>query len=278
MFPVRSVALLKIRRRADLENSLFVEDNDIVDAANTHLETAYNACIEAYGDNVFADECVISGIPNVATAQPMTWPTKLQTRYVLPLNFGRLLRCEFVIGTVSYHSGSNGVSYWLDNGQSNIRWTPMHPIDLSGVVYDTTPEDWSEGRVGYWLNTNASVRTFDTPDPSFVFSIAFLPVLKSTVSVHIIYVPCAPQWGMDDTGYIKLPDIAWRYVQEATAADLVEQQRADSRPFRANAVAALAELKASKLEPDLANPMQTTDIYGGGNIGHNNGLLRNPWT
>jgi hypothetical protein len=268
MFPLRSQAILKIRNRADLANSMFVDDAELVDLLNDNIEIAYHHCVAAYGDTTFANDTVLSGIAYNQPSPSTTWPTgyvnngsgveALRTRFTLPPDFGRLLRCEWVLGKITLHT--------LDSGQPNIEWIPMHPLDMQGMVFDSTPQDWRLGQVGYWISSHPSTPQGETDDASFRFSISFLPVPKSVVSIHFIYVPDAPAYGTDDTGVIKLPDLAWRFVREATSADLLEKQRSDSSALRANAAMYLADIDNSKLHPDFANPARTVDIYGGSSI------------
>jgi hypothetical protein len=266
-----------------MENSLFVTDKEIIDLANEHLSTVYNACVEAYGDNVFADEFLISGMSPAAGSQgtpATTWPVTLNfngggreaiaSKFTLPANFSRLLRCEFVAGTVTSHTTMTGHYFTLDNGAPNITWTPMRPIDLAGAVIDSTPQEWKDRYVSYWLSSHPSTASGETENSGFTFCISFLPIPSTIVSIHILYVPSAPQWNADDSGLIKVPDIAWRYVRESTVADVLEKQRSDSRAFRGNAAQAMMEIKTSKIEPDFANPQETTDVggFGVGSTGH----------
>jgi hypothetical protein len=290
MFPIRSIAAAKIRRRADMENSLFVTDDEIMELANDNLEIAYHHCVAAYGDTCFAAESWISGLGN-GPHIPTTWPTgsvdhytgmgvsdalAVQSRYQLPTNFGRLLRCEWVKGelTYEYPTGSTGALVVETQGAANTRWTPMHPFDVIGSIYDSTPRDWIESEVAYWLTAYPGP---DLPpelqpiaplsvDPTVPnFWIAFLPVPATVVSIHIQYVPIAPAWN-DDTSNIRLPELAWKFVREATAADILEKQRSDSSALRGNAALYLADIQNSKLHPDFANPQGTVDIYGGSGI------------
>jgi hypothetical protein len=277
MFPVRSQAVLKVRQRADMENSMFVTDAEIVDFLNDNLEIAYHHCVAAYGDTTFANDFVISGLGYNQPTPPTTWPTGQmyqagvrvaeQTRFALPTDFSRLLRCEFTTGLITTIQASSG-SYNALSAPEKL-WTPMHPIDLQGSILDTTPRDWIEGAVGYWITSHPGPtmpQSLDPTDDSSTFWISFLPVPKSVVSVHLHYVPGAPSWGTSDTGLIRLPDLAWKYVREATAADLLEKQRSDSSALRGNASMYLADIQGSKLGPDFANPQGTVDVYGGSGI------------
>lgn len=277
MFPVRSVAIQKIRNRADMANSMFLDDDEIIDLANDNLEIAYHHCVAAYGDSTFATELVISGISQNSTGQCTTWPEGpayvngvqqgIQTRYNMPVDFGRLLRCEFANGTID-SSMINGVTYH-PMSQPQTRWYPMHPIDLQGIVYDGTPRDWLPAHVCYWIQAHPGPGLpfeLGQNDSYTQFWISFLPIPRTVVSVHLTYVPVAPAWGMDDSALIRLPDLAWKFVREATAADLMEKQRADSSALRGNAGMYLADIENSKIRPDFANPPQVVDIYGGSDL------------
>jgi hypothetical protein len=273
MFPTRSAAIQKIRNRSDLGESMFVTDDEIIDLANDNLEIAYHHCVSAYGDSTYASDYVISGLGINSQNPPTTWPTSyastagvLQatpTRMPLPADFSRLLRCEWTPGTIStVVSGS--VSFYQLVAQPEREWTPMYPIDLQGTSLNTTSRDWRQGSVGYWISAHPGPEmpaTLDPSDPTQTFFISFLPVPHSVVSVHLHYVPTAPAWGNDDTGNIRLPDLAWKYVRESTAADLMEKQRSDSTALRANAANYMVDLDRAKLTPDFANAPQTIDVY-----------------
>jgi hypothetical protein len=286
MFPVRSAAIQKIRNRADMAESMFVTDDELIDLANDNLEIAYHHCVSAYGDSTFASDFVISGLGANAPSTPTTWPTSyvasagvmqaIPTRMPLPSDFGRLLRCEWTKGTISTIQAGSGSFYQL-SAQPERAWSPMYPIDLQGTVFDSTPRDWHQRSVGYWITTHPGPGmpdTLDPSDPTQTFFISFLPVPHSVVSIHLHYVPLAPSWGSDDSGNIRLPDLAWKYVREATAADLMEKQRSDSTALRANAATYMADLDGAKLHPDFANAPMTVDAYAGrfphGNSNHTN--------
>ena len=276
MFPVRSAAISKIRNRADLAESMFIDDDELIDLANDQVEIAYHHCVSAYGDTTFATELVISGIGG-GSGQATIWPEGpaivggiqqgVQTRFNLPMDFGRLLRCEFCEGTVG-SAMINGLTYHL-MAQPNVRWFPMLPFDIAGSAYDSTPKDWLQEQVAYWIQAHPGPNLpfeLNQNDSYSQFWISFMPVPKAIVSVHLIDVPIAPAWGADDSYLIRLPDLAWKYVREATAADLLDKQRSDSSTLRQNAMQYLADIENAKLHPDFGNAPGTVDIYGGSGV------------
>lgn len=279
MFPVRSVAMDTILRRADMYNSRFVSPTELTNLMNDNLEIAYHHLVAALGDMTFCADCIIPGIGGTGTIGgiPVTWPTQAgasttqSSRWALPADFGRLIRCEWTPGGITAVStlSGHGQVWQLDNGAPNIRWVPMHPFDIAGSVYDSTPRNWSETEVAYWITSYPGPtlpKELNDQDVTTRYWIAFLPVPSSQVAVHILYIPQPPTWGTDDTGVIRLDDLAWKFVREATAADLLEKQRSDASPYRNNAAQYLADIDNMALRPDNANPPATVDIYGGSSV------------
>lgn len=264
MFPVRSAAIQKIRNRSDMAESMFITDDEIIDLANDQLELAYHACVSAYGDSTFATELFIN-VP-ASTGQATSWPSASTTRYHLPADFGRLLRSEFAPGTITSSTVNGTTTHLMQT--PNTHWTPMHPFELAGDTYNSTPTEWQQRGVEYWIQAHPGPTLPSelwANDTTSHFWISFLPVPKTAITVHLIYVPTAPQWGNDDSDLIRLPDLAWKFVRESTAADILEKQRSDSTQLRANAAQYLADLTGAKLHPDFANPPMTVDVYGHGN-------------
>jgi hypothetical protein len=251
---------------------------------NRHIASIYKDCITAFGTSTFAQRLVIA---NLSSGEPQTavvWPNTRKsvatvarietTEFNMPVNFARLLRCDWTRGNASAHVVDGGEYFTLS--QDNFCWTPMHPVDIQGEIYDTRPAEWIEGRVRYWLKTypGAGVATeHATTDLTTVWWMAFLPPPKSVVSVNIFYVPIAPAYtDADATINIHLPDEAWNFVLNSTAADMIRKREGDDKALRAAALGAREEIVTSDLAPDHANPMATIDI-GGNHFGRR----RNVW-
>jgi hypothetical protein len=274
-FPLYSDALLAIRRRADMENSLFVVDAEIADLANDHLETIYSALLQAEGETVYASSTAFTLGPGTSSTTPTTWPNPTTnpsapqpSKFNLPADFRSLLRAEWCMGSITVGTeGSPVIGTAYQVPVPNYSWSPMHPIDITGGVYDSTPYQWIQGRVGYWISKSATtpqktqdVETLATPLP---YQIAFLPVPKQAVSVHILYIPTAPVLVSGDATKVNLPRKAWMAVRELTAADLLDKQRSDSSALRASGMQHLADLINDPINPDDANPPQTVEWFGG---------------
>jgi hypothetical protein len=275
MFPVRSEAILEIMRRADMENSQFIDPSELISLANAHVRRAYREVVAAYGEATFVSDYIISDLVASSQQLPTTWPTgptlvngvrvAQQTLFPLPTDFGAMLRCQFTQGAIqTIETDNDSVIYQTTN--NNQFWTPMHAVEPIGMVFDSTPRSWNEGQVGYWIQAKPSSLYGFLDDKPVFFAIAFLPVPVGIVSVHIQYVPTPPQWGLDDTVTIVLPDDAWRYVRDATAAELLEKERSDASVMNAKAAQALDDIQKSRLNPDFASAPQVVDVYGGSGI------------
>ena len=285
MFPNRSEAVLQVRRRALMENSLFVKDPEIVTIMNRHLVSIYKHCLTALGADTFAERFVIAGIGADAGKPAAMWPNTLKTiagvsavettAFPLPADFYRLLRCDWCNGTVSV-SVQTGGTFWL-TGANKVDWCPMQRVEIRNGVIDDTPREWIAGLVGYWLKGTPGGMTFaeNGTDTTTTWWIAFLPPPSVAVSVSIWYVPKCPTYSMqDDTNLIRLQDEAWEYVVNMTAAELLEKQGRDASARTSAALDAKGDLLTSNLSPDDENVPGTIDV-GGSQAPH--GRRRNVW-
>jgi len=285
MFPKRSEAVLQVRQKALMENSLFVKDNEIVTVMNRALLSIYPHCLTALGADTYAERCVISGIGSEANKPAALWPNTYQsvggvpqveqTSFPLPSDFLRLLRCDWCVGIATSHTTTNGV-YWT-TGASKVDWCPMQRVEIRSGVIDDTPREWATGLVGYWLKGTPGAMTFVENGTGTITDwwIAFLPAPSTTVSVSIWYVPKAPTYSMqDDTNYIRLPDYAWEYVLNTAAAELMEKQGRDASARVARAGQAKTDLLTTSGTPDDENTWGTIDI-GGTQAPH--GRRKNVW-
>jgi hypothetical protein len=285
MFPKRSDAVLQVRRRALMENSLFVKDTEIVTMMNRHTRSVYKHCLTALGADTFAERFVISGIGSEANKPTVLWPNTQKlvagnpvveaTEFSLPTDFYRLLRCDWCQGTVQVSVQSGG-TYWI-TGANKVDWCPMERVEIRTGVIDDTPREWASGLVGYWLKGTPGGMSFveQSGDITTTWWIAFLPPPSLAVSVSIWYVPMAPQFSLtDDTNLIKLQDEAWEFVMNNTAAEMMEKQGRDSSARTAAAMTAKGELLTSQVGPDDENAWGTIDV-GGSQVPH--GRRRNVW-
>lgn len=285
MFPKRSDAVLQVRRRALMENSLFVKDPEIVTIINRHLASIYKHCLTALGADTFAERFVISGMGADAGKPAAMWPNTQKTiggvpaveatAFPLPIDFYRLLRCDWCKGTV-LPSAQTGGTYW-PTGANKTDWCPMQRVEIRTGVIDDSPREWAAGLVAYWLKGTPGATTFleNGTDITTSWWIAFLPPPSSAVSVSIWYVPKAPQYtAQDEANLIRLQDEAWEYVANATAAELLEKQGRDAAARRAAAADAKGDLLTSFIGVDDENAYGTIDV-GASQAPH--GRRRNVW-
>ena len=285
MFPKRSDAVLQVRRRALMENSLLVKDPEIVTMMNRHVRSVYKHCLTALGADTFAERFVISGIGSEANKPTVMWPNTQKlvagspvveaTEFSLPTDFYRLLRCDWCPGTVQASVQSGG-TYWI-TGANKVDWCPMERVEIRTGVIDDTPREWASGLVGYWLKGTPGGMSFveQSGDITTTWWIAFLPPPSLAVSVSIWYVPMAPQFSLtDDTNLIKLQDEAWEFVMNNTAAEMMEKQGRDSSARTSAAMTAKGELLTSQVGPDDENAWGTIDV-GASQVPH--GRRRNVW-
>lgn len=270
MFPKRSEAILRIRQRALMENSLFVKDTEIIAMANRAITVVYKHCLTALGADTYARRMVISGIGADASKPPVIWPNVYKndvsvppevTSFPLWSDFYKLLRCDWVKGTVVAQSSGLG-TYWT-TPQNTVNWCPMQRLEFRSGVIDDSPREWSTGLVAYWLRANHDgYGGIDVAaNASNTWWISFLPPPASAVSVCIWFIPTAPKYfDQDGTDQIRLPDDAWEYVLNTTAAEMLEKQGRDASARRGAAGAALSELLTSNVVPDEQNVQGTIDI------------------
>lgn len=267
MFPATTQAILAVRRRADMENSQFIDDDEIIELMNDNVEIVYHACVAARGETFFSASCILGPLPNPgsdgrsAVFPNMTFQAGMPvpTRYDLPADFFSLIRCEWCPGTIT--ESVNGAEKAFVSNAPNTTWYPMKSLDIVGKVLDTTPRDWIGDEPRYWITASAqhpaAAQDIGGSNGTSEMQIAFYPIPRSTVAVHILYVPDYPKFNTEHQ--IRMPSLAWKYVREATAADLLEKQRSDSGALRANAEKYMADLINTPLNPDNAEPPQTID-------------------
>jgi hypothetical protein len=282
VFPKRSDAILAARQLSNMERNRFVTDTEIRDMMNRHIASIYKDCITAFGASTYAQRLLISGLTSSGAAAIAIWPNTIKTgppviettEFAMPANFERLLRCDWVRGTVTAVADAKGQYFTIT--QDNVAWTPMHPVDLQGDIWDTTPREWIEGRVRYWLKTYPgadSATEHAAADTTTVWWMAFLPPPVAVVNVHIFYIPKAPAYtDADATINIHLPNEAWNFVLHSAAADMIRKREGDDKALRTAALSARQEIITGDLSPDHANPMSTIDIGG-----NSSGRRRNVW-
>ena len=262
-FPLRTAAILAIRRRADMVNSPFVTDDEIVDLLNDNLEFIWRECVSAYGESVFCKETTINVTQFGASSGP--WPatggpgaTVTVTRYSLPTDFQRLIRAEWSEGTL----GISGPDYTV-SGQRQPVWYAMRPIDVVRMPRITEARAWVGYQPGYWVSANMGPATLtELGNGTVPFYISFWPLPNAAVCVHIFYLPNCPRYGAtDNASFCNLNQLAWQYVRDATAAMLLEKQRSDSSALQSSAARALAAVQGEQQTVDT-NPRGTIDVYG----------------
>jgi hypothetical protein len=260
-FPVRSAAILAIRRRADMVNNQFVTDDELIDLANDNLEFVYRECVTAYGESVFLRESIFNISSGSSTAG--TWPATVggsisATRYPLPTDFLRLIRAEWSEGV-----GSQVGDVWTISGQTQPIWYAMRPIDPVRLPRITESRTWVGQEPAYWITGNMGPAVLtELNSLTATFFISFWPFPATAVCVHLFYLPACPRYGSaDNSVFINLNQLAWQYVRETTAAQLLEKQDRDASALRAASTAALVAIREEQQQVDT-NPRGTIDVYG----------------
>jgi hypothetical protein len=285
---------LAIRRAADMVDSGFVTDGEIDLMIESSVGALHDILCAQYGDEYWSTQTWIQVSPGSNTQ--IAWP-KLQTTaaspdrgypsaYALPDDFVRLVRAEFVVGTVTRNSAKMGPDVGpyvtdVDNtwslSASDKTAYPMHRIETAGQRIDMQPREWRQTHVGYrlrhgpaWALQYARMDVgggFPLYERKYVNGnlIEFLPVPAGSYAVQITYVP-APTL---------LPDHPFpQYLICDCAALCLEKQQSDSSTLRALQQREVQRIEQYARTADAANPPMCVDIYASNRIGTNRG---EPW-
>lgn len=283
---------LAIRRAADMVNSQFVTDKEIDLMIDSSVGALYDILCQQYGDEYWSTVTWIQVSPG--TNSQIAWP-KLQTTaaspdrgypsaYALPDDFVRLVRAEFLVGTVTRQSatmGSVGGVHWTaaDNtwalSASDKTAYPMHRIETAGQRIDMQPREWTQTHVGYRLRHGPAwaLQASGVDGVTILYErayvmgslIEFLPVPAGSYAVQITYVPEATL----------LPNHPFpNYLIYDCAALCLEKQQSDSSTLRALQQREVNRIEQYSRTPDAANPPMVVDVYGSNRIPRGRGY---PW-
>jgi hypothetical protein len=289
----------QILRHADMVGSLFVSDvelNALIDLTTRQL---YDVLVAQYGDEYFCTTQwfgVNSGVPPLGPL--VAWPnttfgtglTRGATQevsqniaapdFLLPENgskssfliasdFMRLLRAEFVAGTVTQNAMDvyTGIpptgaetryepQYVINTTDQYSR--PMSRIDTVGADMLLRNQDWEQGDVRYRLRygTTRVISRVSVMGPwqeTVVDGnvIDFLPVTNGKYAVCLTYVP-KPRLLIDDTKDFAYPFP--EFIVHGCAAYCLEKERSDSSVQRQLQAAVRESIVQESRTTDAANP------------------------
>lgn len=296
---------LRIRQQADMVNSTFVDDiteiNPWIDTATADL---YDFLVSRFGDSKFAkpawlnirhDWTEAGTLGTIATDPTTMWPSNVKayeiaphanaadgdirlrspevipgygvaTGYVLPFDFSRLVRIQFLPGYVTQPIilgppppplTTTIPPVWrlvLSGPQTTM--LPMRPMDLSEDALDYTPRSWLQSVPSYRL-VHGPHRYAAGTDLAATMSwiqstiVQFLPVPTERYAVQIFYVPKARVLAGDTENFgYDFPE--WIILD--CAAQCLEKQQQDSRPLRGRLEQLKNRIQNEARTVDAANP------------------------
>lgn len=284
---------LAIRQRADMVGSPFVTDDEIDTWIDASVADLHDLLVAQYGAEYWSKTTWLQVLQQ--QDQQLGWPTSFvdmsrgrfdgpdynapETCFALPSDFARLVRCQFMVGTVTRDAvavGPSSSSYSFELPENwcmvvtDRRAYPMHHIDTVGQMIDMAPQDWTQTRVGYRLR-RGNGRTLIGPThttgggaPIYEWAyhngtvIDFLPIPSGSYAIQVTYSP-KPSL---------LPDHPFpEYLIFDCAASCLEKQRSDSSVLRALQERVKARIEREGQTPDAANPPKMVDVYGSNRIG-----------
>jgi hypothetical protein len=291
----RSELRTAIRRGADMVNSLFVTDDELDNWIDLSVASLYDILVAQYGDEYWSSTTWIQVRPGTDTT--IAWPrleigvdtalagpdTGYPSSYILPDDFVRLVRCQYLAGTVTRQQVEVGeltahapetVYNWTLNCPDKHAY-PMHRIDTPGQEIDFTPRSWLQTHVGYRLRRGVGQQLrYVGFDAAPIYSVVtrtgtvidFLPVPDAYYAVQVTYVPRP----------MLLPNHPFpEYLINDCIALCLEKQQSDSSVQRALQARVVEQIQQYSRTPDAANPPKIVDVYGSNRIPGSNSRL--PW-
>jgi len=295
----RSELREQILRHADMVGSLFVSDVELNALIDLNTRQLYDVLVAQYGDEYFCKTQWFGVNSSLPTLGPLVaWPNTTfgtglthgltqevdqnvaATDFLLPENgskssfliasdFMRLLRAEFVSGTVT----QNTIAVYTGIPPTGVetRYEPQYIVTTTDQYsrpmsrVDTVGEDmfrgkrsWEQGDVRYRLRygTTRVIYRTDIAAPWFEVVvdgvvIDFLPVTDSKYAVCLTYVP-KPRLLTEDTRAFAYPFP--EFVIHGCAASCLEKERSDSSVQRQLQAAVRESIVQESRTTDAANP------------------------
>jgi hypothetical protein len=294
---------LRIRQQADMVGSLFVDDttelNPWIDTATADL---YDFLVSKFGDSKFArsawlnvrhDWAEAATLGTVPTDPRTAWPTNVQaynltsgdialqspqavpangiaSGYILPFDFSRLVRIQFVPGYVTQAIDIvppdvlTAPIWRLIRTGSQSEMVPMRPMDISGMTMDLTPRSWTQTEPLYHL-AHGPHRFASGTEAAMTMQwiqstiVQFLPLPTERYAVQVLYVPKVRTLDGDteEFGY-DFPE----WVILDCAAQCLEKQQQDSKPLRVRLETLKNRIQNEARTNDAANPKMVSMYRG----------------
>lgn len=291
----RSELREQIRHNADMVGSLFVSDVELNALIDMHTRQLYDVLVAQYGEEYYCRTqwLGVNMIDQHSIGQFVAWPNQTfgtslakplvqtipdviagdvflplggcKSSFVLAADFLRLLRVEFVRGTIRQTTiavitggGGNANSPQVEVITSDREAFPIRRIDTPGQSMSLVPEDWTSNNVRYRLRAG-QWRIISRNDEMAPLAeavvrgtaIDFLPIPSSQYAVQLTYVPKALLLADDTTQFLyDFPE----FVIHGCAAACLEKERSDSSVQRQLQKAVEQAIVQKSRTPDAANP------------------------
>jgi hypothetical protein len=283
----RDELVQRIREAADMVGSDFVSNAELDGWIDTSIRSLYWLLVDKYGAEYFSASTWLQvrpgtdpnvGWPRLTLNPESEYPSPdlgYSSAYALPDNFERIIRVQFLAGTVSRtvveagheteHEARRTESWQLNTLERTAY--PMHSIETVGQAMCFDPIDWRQTRVGYRIRRGPArvfaLNTYDNGVPVYTVLehlgsvIDFLPVPNGNYAVQVTYAQTPSL--LPNHPHIE-------YVISDCAAQCLEKQQSDSGALRARQALEGQLIEQGSARPSNARPRQIQRIHGANRI------------
>jgi hypothetical protein len=281
----------KIREAADMVDSQFVSPRELDGWIDLSLRNLHALLVSKYGADYWSTETWIQVRPG--TDPNIAWPrfaadaaTEItgpelgySSAYALPDDFLRVVRVQFLAGTVQRVTGEVGElgshaplrsDAWRLVTTDRTAY-PMHQVESTSQLMCFDPLDWAQTNVGYRLR-HGPRRCFRMKGTDQLGAPVYQVVTHTGSIIEFLPVP-ASQYAVQVTYVHKpmlLPDHPHiEYVVADCAAQMLEKEQSDSSALRQRQSFEINLIEQGACKPQASRPRQIQRMGGSNRISYN---------